>query len=101
MDATGRPLHGRRVWAVVALLLAFATFAFAIYVAASRIPHGFSVVGSVILAVLAAGFGLVRRGLTRVAALVLAGLLLAGSIGLVFAEHDPKDDVLIAVGVVA
>jgi diacylglycerol kinase family enzyme len=59
------------------------------------------VVACVIVAVAAAGFGLVRRGLVRIVALALAVLLLVAAVTLVFVEHDPTDDVLVAAGVVA
>jgi diacylglycerol kinase family enzyme len=90
-----------RFWAAGALLLAFATFVFAIDVTVSRIPKGFTVVACVILAVAAAVYGLVRRGPARAVALALAVVLLACSVALVFLEHDPSDDVLVAVGVLA
>ena len=91
---------GRRIWAAAALIVAVATSAFAIDVALSRIPKGFSVVVCVVLAVAAAAYGLMRRGPARIIALAVAVLLLATSITLVFVEHDPTDDVLVAVGVV-
>jgi diacylglycerol kinase family enzyme len=58
------------------------------------------VVACVVLAVVVAGYGLMRRGAVRVVALAVSVLLLAASITLVFVEHDPSDDVLIAAGVV-
>ena len=94
-------MGGHRFWAAGALVLAIATVVFAIDVALSRIPKGFSVVACVVLAVAAAAYGLMRRGAARIIGLVVAVLLLATSIALVFVEHDPSDDVLIAVGVVA
>jgi diacylglycerol kinase family enzyme len=81
-------------------VVAVATFLFAIDVALSRIPKGFTVVACVLLAVVVAGYGLMRRGATRIIALTAAVLLLVISIVLVFVEHDPRDDVLIAAGVV-
>jgi hypothetical protein len=94
-------VRGRRLWAGAALVVAIATFLFAIDVTLQRIPRGFTVVVRVIVAVAAAGFGLVRRGLVRTVALVLAVLLLAAAVTLVFVEHDPTDDVLVVAGVVA
>ena len=90
-----------RLWAAAALVIAIATISFAIDVTLSRIPKGFTVVACVVLAVIVAAYGLMRRGPTRIVALAAAVLLLAGSIVLVFVEHDPTDDVLVAVGVVA
>src|SRR5207302_3167669 len=94
-------LSGHRLWAAGALVVAIATVLFAIDVALSRIPKGFTVVACVVLAVVAAAYGLVRRGPPRIVALAVAVLLLAGSITLVFVEHDPSDDVLVAAGFVA
>jgi diacylglycerol kinase family enzyme len=90
-----------RLWAAAALVIAIATIIFAIDVTLSRIPKGFTVVACVVMAVIVAAYGLMRRGSTRIVALAAAVLLLAGSIVLVFVEHDPTDDVLVAVGVVA
>ena len=86
---------------IPALVVTVATIVFAIDVALSRVPKDFSVVACVVLAVVAAGYGLMRRGVARIIALAVAVLLLATSITLVFVEHDPSDDVLIAAGVVA
>jgi hypothetical protein len=95
-----QPVRGHRLWAAGALVLVIATALFAIDVALQRIPKGFTVVACVILALAAAGYGLRRGGVVRIVGLVVAVLLLAWSIALVFLEHDPKDDVLIAAGVV-
>jgi diacylglycerol kinase family enzyme len=94
-------MKGHRLWAAGALVVVIATVLFAIDVALSRIPKGFSVVACVVLAVAAAAYGLVRRGGARIVGLAVAVLLLVGAITLVFVEHDPTDDVLLAVGVVA
>jgi diacylglycerol kinase family enzyme len=94
-------LRGHRLWAAAALVVVVATALFAVDVALQRIPKGFTVVACVILAVVAAAYGLVHRGGVRVVALALAVLLLAAAVTLVFVEHDPRDDVLIAVGVIA
>lgn len=101
MRGTRRHNGGHRLWAACALVVAFATLVFAIDVALQRIPKGFSVVACVVLAVAAAAYGLTRRGVGRIAGLVVAVLLLAAAVTLVFIEHDPTDDVLIVAGVVA
>jgi diacylglycerol kinase family enzyme len=93
-------MSGHRLWAAGALVVALATALFAIDVALSRIPKGFTVAACVVAAVAVAAYGLVRRGPARIVALATAVLLLAGSVTLVFVEHDPRDDVLIAAGVV-
>jgi diacylglycerol kinase family enzyme len=101
VSASIRHTVGHRLWAAVALVVAFATFVFAIDVALQRIPKGFSVVVCVVLGVAAAAYGLTRRGVGRIAGLVVAGLLLVAAVALVFLEHDPTDDVLIVAGVLA
>jgi diacylglycerol kinase family enzyme len=93
-------LRGNRLWAAGALFVVIATFLFGIDVALQRIPKGLSVVACAALAVVAAAYGLMRRGPARIAGLVLAVLLLAAAIVLVFVEHDPTADVLIVAGVV-
>src|ERR1700753_1996194 len=90
-----------RVWAAGALVVAIATCIFAIDVALQRLPNGLTVVACVVLAVGAAAYGIVRRGVGRIAGLVVAVLLLAAAVALVFVEHDPTDDVLVVAGVVA
>jgi diacylglycerol kinase family enzyme len=97
--ATTKRMSAHRLWAGGALLIAIATVIFAVDVLLSRVPKGFAVVACVALAVVAAGFGLVRRGVPRIVALVVAALLLAGAISLVFLEHDPTQDVLLVAGV--
>src|SRR5690242_5602453 len=94
-------MSGQRMWAAGALVVAIATVIFAIDVTLQRIPKGLSVVVCVVLGVAAAAYGLVRRGVGRVVGLVVALLLLAAAVTLVFVEHDPTDDVLIVAGVLA
>jgi diacylglycerol kinase family enzyme len=101
VSETGDRSSGRRLWAFAALVVVIATALFAVDVALQRIPKGFSVVACVILAVVAAAYGLMHRGAVRVLCLAVAVLLLAASVTLVFVEHDPTDDVLIAAGVLA
>lgn len=92
-------MSARRLWAAAALVVGIATLAFAVDVALSRIPRGLAVVACVIAAVAAVVFGLVRRGRARLLALLVAVLLLAASIAMVFIEGNAARDVLIVVGV--
>jgi len=78
-----------------ALVVLIATVFFAIDVTLQRLPKGLSVVACVVLAVAAAAYGLVRRGVMRILGLTVAVLLLAGAVMLIFVEHDPRDDVLV------
>jgi hypothetical protein len=73
-------MSGHRFWAAAGLLIAIATLVFAIDVTLSRIPKGFSVVACVVLAVVVAAYGLIRRGAVRIIALAAAVLLLVTSI---------------------
>jgi diacylglycerol kinase family enzyme len=93
--------RAHRWWAAGALLVALLTVLFAVDVALQRVPKGLSVVACVAAGVLAGALGLVRRGALRIVALAIAVLLLAAAIALVFVEHDPGQDVLIAIGVTA
>ena len=94
-------MRGRRPWAAAALVVMIATALFAVDVIFQRIPKGFTVVACVILAVVAAAYGFMHRGAIRIVSLAVAVLLLVAGVTLVFVDHDPTDDVLIAVGVVA
>src|ERR1700760_2077210 len=94
-------MSGQRLWAMAALVVLIATALFAVDVTLQRIPRGLSVVACVLLALVAVGYGLVHRGAVRIIGLAAAVLLLAGAVTLVFVEHDPKDDVLVAAGILA
>ena len=58
-------MSSRRVWALVALLLAVAAVALAIAVTVSGFPRGLSVIACVVLAALAAWYAVRRGGLAR------------------------------------
>ena len=66
----------QRMAAVVALLSAALTVVLAVTVAITRFPSGLGVLGCIVVAVVAAWFGVVRRGTPRIAGLVIAGLAL-------------------------
>jgi diacylglycerol kinase family enzyme len=73
----------RRLAATVALLGAIVAVAVAAYVFVSDFPRGLFVFACVVLALVVAWIGLLRRGFPRVAGLALAALLLVAAIALV------------------
>jgi diacylglycerol kinase family enzyme len=88
----------RRLAAIAALALMSASLILAVVVAVQDFPRGVSVVACLVLAVAAAWWGVVRRGVARVAGVGLSLLLLAGSVVLVVLEGRLLEDVLILAG---
>jgi peptidoglycan/LPS O-acetylase OafA/YrhL len=70
----------RRLLAVAALVLGSLAVLFALGYAADDPQQAFGLLLTLSLSVLAAGYGLVRRGVVRVVALVVAGLLVLGAV---------------------
>ena len=68
--------------AVIALVLGAATLVLAVAVAVSEFPRGLGVLGCVLIAGASAWYGVLRRGIARVAGLTVAGLALAGAVAL-------------------
>ena len=77
----------QRIAAVVALLSAALTVVLAVTVAITRFPSGLGVLGCIVVAVVAAWFGVVRRGTPRIAGLVVAGLALVVAALLLFSQR--------------
>ena len=90
----------RRPAAVVALVAGAATIALALAVAVSEFPRGLVLLGCVAVACAAGWYGLLRRGIARVAGLGLAGLALAGAVVVVVAGGAPLVDLLVVAGLV-
>jgi diacylglycerol kinase family enzyme len=67
--------------------------------AVQTFPNGLTVFACLLLAVLAAWWGLLRRRVERALGVVAAGLLFAGAVVLVLLEGRPLLDALIVVGV--
>ena len=88
----------RRLLAIVALLVAAATIAVAIGVAVSEFPRGLLLLGCVLIAGVAAWYGLLRRGLARVVGLLVAALALAGALVVLVTRGAPLVDLLVVVG---
>ncbi|WP_432875035.1 diacylglycerol/lipid kinase family protein [Kribbella sp. CA-245084] len=70
----------RRMAAVVALVVGAATAVLAVAVAVSQFPRGLGVLACVVIAAVAAWFGVLRRGIARVLGLAVAALALAGAV---------------------
>ena len=90
----------RRVAAGGALVLGTATLVLGIAVSVNEFPRGLGVLICVVTAGAAAWYGVLRRGLTRTVALVVAGLALAGALGLIVSRGAPFVDLLVLAGVV-
>ena len=60
--------------AVIALVLGAATLVLAVAAAVSEFPRGLGVLGCVVIAGACAWYGVLRRGIARVAGLTVAGL---------------------------
>src|SRR5207248_4701271 len=87
---------GRRLWSAAALLLLLAAIVLAVVTAVVNFPDGLSVLACLSLAVGAAWFGLRRRGPARTAGVVIAVLLLAGTVVLVIVERHVVENLLVA-----
>ena len=88
----------RRLLAIVALVVAAATIVLAVWVAVSEFPRGLLLLGCVLVAVAAAWYGLLRRGLVRVVGLIIAVLALGGAVVLLLTRGAPLVDILLVAG---
>ena len=89
----------RRLAAIVALVVGAATIVLAVVVAVSEFPRGLVLLGCVVVAGAAAWYGVLRRGIARVAGLAVAGLALAGAVVLLVVGRDRRRvDLLVLAG---
>ncbi len=88
----------RRLAAIVALLAGLATAVLAVVVSVSQFPRGLGLLACVVIAALAAWYGVLRRGTARVAGLVVAGLALAGALVLVIVGGRFGVDLIVVAG---
>ena len=88
----------RRLAATVALLVGAATVALAVAVAVREFPRGLVLLGCVVVAGASAWYGVLRRGVARVAGLTVAALALAGALVLLIAGGAPFFDLLVVAG---
>ena len=91
----------RRWLAVLALLVGAATVVLALVVAVREFPRGLFLLILVLVAGASAWYAVVRRGIARVAGLVVAALALGGALVLVLTRGAPLLDVLIVAGLLA
>ena len=88
----------RRLAAIVALVVGAATVALAVAVAVSEFPRGLGLLGCVVVAGAAAWYGVLRRGVARVAGLTVAALALAGAVALLVAGESLLAELLVLAG---
>ena len=88
----------RRLAAIVALLAGLATAVLAVVVSVSQFPRGLGLLACVLIAALAAWYGVMRRGTARVAGLIVAGLALAGALVLVIVGGRFGVDLIVVAG---
>src|SRR5262245_51728075 len=92
---------GRRVAAASSLVVGALTLLLAIYIVIAQFPRGLIVLGCSALALSAAWYGLLRRGVPRVAGIGVALLALAAVLLILILDGDHVvEAVLIGVGVV-
>ena len=90
----------QRVAAAVALVAAVATVLLAVTVAIIRFPGGLAVLACVVVAIVAAWLGVVRRGTSRVVGIAVAVLALLGAVALLFRNNGWPYLVCLVIGVV-
>ena len=88
----------RRVAAVVALVVGTATVVLGVVVSVSQFPRGLGVLGCVVIAGGAAWYGVLRRGIARVAGLYVAGVAVVGAVVFVVVGGRFGVDLLVVVG---
>ena len=88
----------RRIAAVVALAVGIATVVLALVVAISEFPRGLVLLGLVLLAGVSAWYGVLRRGIARVAGLGTGALALAGALAVLVVGGERFVDLLVVAG---
>ena len=88
----------QRLAALLALVAGAATVVLGVVVAVNQFPRGLVLSGCVVTAGAAAWYGVLRRGVVRVAALIVAGLALVGALVLVLARGAFLVDLLVVAG---
>jgi diacylglycerol kinase family enzyme len=85
----------RRLMAAASLLLLVAALVLTAVVTVETFPRGVSVLACLVLAVIVAWWGLLRTGLARIGAFVVAAVAIVGAIVLVVLEGRPVADAVI------
>ncbi len=91
----------QRIAAGLALILGAATLALAVAVAVSEFPRGLGLAACVLVAAAAAWYGVLRRGVARVAGLAVAVLALAAAVALLVDGGTPVPELLVIAGLLA
>ena len=91
----------QRLAAQLALVVGAATVVLGVVVAVNQFPRGLMLSGCVVIAGAAAWYGVLRRGVVRGAALIVAGLALVGALVLVLARGAFLVDLLVVAGLLA
>jgi diacylglycerol kinase family enzyme len=91
-------MRRRQLAAIIALVVGAATLVLAVALAVSEFPRGLALLGCVVVAAAAASYGVLRRGVARVAGLTIAALALAGALVLLIAGGAPFVDLLVVAG---
>lgn len=84
---------------MVALLAGTATAVLGVIVAVKEFPRGLAVIACLVIAVVAAWYGVLRRGVARLAGLYIAGIAAAGAIVLIAVGGKFGVDLLVLAGV--
>jgi hypothetical protein len=100
-DSTATAVTGtQRIAAAVALVAAVVTVLLAVTVAIIRFPGGLAVLACVVVAIVAAWLGVVRRGTARVVGIAVAVLALLAAVALLFRNNGWPYLVCLVIGVV-
>ncbi len=83
---------------MVALVVGAATLVFGVVNAVNEFPRGLIFLACVVIAVVAACYGVLRRGIARTAGLYVAGLALVGALLVIVLGGDFGRDLLLIVG---
>ncbi|TCM38545.1 diacylglycerol kinase family protein [Kribbella sp. VKM Ac-2568] len=91
----------RRLAAAVALLVGLATIVLGVVVAVNQFPRGLGLLACVVIAAVAAWYGVLRRGTAHVVGLTVAGLALAGALAFLIAGGGILAILVVAAGLLA
>jgi diacylglycerol kinase family enzyme len=87
-----------RLAAMVTLVVGTATVALAVAVAVSEFPRGLGLLGCLMVAAAAGWYGVLRRGIARLAGLALAALAIAGMVALIVGGGSPLGELVTLAG---
>jgi diacylglycerol kinase family enzyme len=87
----------RRAWSLLALALLIAAVGLAVVLAVLRFPRGLTVLAALVVGLIAAWFGVQRRGVPRILGLLIAVVFAAGAVVLVILEGKVLLDALVLV----